>query len=221
MRKKWVISSFFPFNSCDELPSCFSSSSSHHSHTLFFAHWLFFNHFSGFTTNSWGVGKGDSRAECHTQGMGELWDYKAEQHHLFCWILCSLCICDGCWTLFFKALFIIMARLLFLVAIGNLVATAACMASVVVFPICVTLLALPLWHKGRWNSRYHEFLQHFTVVLNTLKDFALLIRLIALVFTLTSQLWMGTIHNVSSSMTEDGKGQDLSFSCNSVRTHQY
>lgn len=42
-------------------------------HVHFSLHTACFYHSPGFITNSWDVGKGNSRAGCHAQSMGELW----------------------------------------------------------------------------------------------------------------------------------------------------
>lgn len=111
-----------------------------------------------------------------------------------------------------------MAKLLLLVAVANSVTTAVHMASVMVLSMDVTL------HCGTKAEEIHgTVLQRFPVgsSLNTLKNFAPLVRLIAFVFTFTSRLWASTIHNASSSVFEGGKGQDLSFSHSLVAAHQY
>lgn len=111
-----------------------------------------------------------------------------------------------------------MAKLLLLAAVANSVTTPVHMATVMVLSMDVTL------HCGTKAEEIHGvILQRFPVgsSLNTLKNFALLVRLIAFVFTFTSQLWTWTIHNASSSMSEGAKGQDLSFSHSLVAPHQY
>lgn len=60
----------------------------------------------------------------------------------------------------FKGLLMIMARVLFLVAIANLLSTTVCMASVVVFSMYVTVH----YHCGTKADEVHGIiLQHFMV----------------------------------------------------------
>lgn len=82
-------------------------------------------------------------------------------------------------------LLVTMAKLLLLVAVANSVTTAVHVASVVVLSMDVTL------HCGTKAEEIHgTVLQRFPVgsSLNTLKNFAPLVRLIAFVFTFTSRL---------------------------------
>lgn len=158
--KRQIISSSFPFHSCDELPSCFTSSSSCHSHTLRFAHSLFFITFLVLlqTPEGWG------RAILELSATLRAWVSCGftKQNSIAYFAGFSVLPAIGT-AVYFKMLLMIMTRRLFLVAIANSVTTAVCMATLVVCSMCVALPALPLWYNGRWNSRYHKFLQHFAV----------------------------------------------------------
>lgn len=110
---------------------------------------------SGFLTSSWDVGKGNSRAECHLQGMGELWIYRAHP----CPSLTSL---D---SLFFRHLWQLLNIVLMLLKsycdngmISFLSGNSwfhhhCCLFGIRGF-LHVHYFALPLWYKGRWDLLY-------------------------------------------------------------------